>query len=174
MSWIQVYSGGSFDPAHPLVEEVSIVDIAHSLSQLCRFTGHSRSFYSVAQHSVLVSQNVPAGMELAGLLHDTAEAYLGDMSAPVKRLFPDFEAMELRVLAVIAAKYKLTLPFPPEVFQVDKRMVMTERREVLLPSVLEWRMKYEPYDFQIIPAGPAEAEKMFLTRFFDLWERQKP
>ena len=74
--WIQTYLGIQFWPLDPRPEEVMLFDIAHSLSNMCRFTGHCREFYSVAQHSVIVSQNVPREDAAWGLLHDASEAYM--------------------------------------------------------------------------------------------------
>ncbi len=78
--WIQVRSGRKFHPLDPRPEDVDINDIAHALSNLCRFTGHCTDFYSVAQHSVIASQIVPPASALAALLHDASEAYMGDIS----------------------------------------------------------------------------------------------
>ena len=74
-SWLQTYTGKKFYPFDPREEEVDILDIAHALSQLCRFGGHTKEFYSVAEHCVLVSMCCPSEVKLLGLLHDAAEAY---------------------------------------------------------------------------------------------------
>src|SRR5271165_7548492 len=83
--WIQTYTGRVMYPLDPRPEEINIIDIAHALSNLCRFTGHVRTFYSVAEHSVRVSQHCDPKDALWGLLHDASEAYLADMSRPMKR-----------------------------------------------------------------------------------------
>src|SRR4051794_15527189 len=88
--WITTFSRRQFWPLDPHSDEIHIEDIAHSLSQQCRFGGHSRSFYSVAQHSCLVSALCKANDALWGLLHDASEAYLGDIPRPLKSL-PEFE-----------------------------------------------------------------------------------
>ena len=79
MSWIQTFQGKAFDPFAPRPADISHFDIAHALSNICRFTGHTNTFYSVAQHSVQVALLVPRPMQLAALLHDASEAYLCDI-----------------------------------------------------------------------------------------------
>jgi len=85
--WIQTYTGKRFWPLDPRPEDVDILDIAHSLSLLCRFTGHTSSFYSVSQHSILVAQEVPKRLRLWALFHDAAEAYIGDIARPTNLIF---------------------------------------------------------------------------------------
>ena len=77
--WMQTHSGIQFWPLDPRPEDILIEDIAHALSNQCRFAGHCCFHYSVAQHSVLVSENVPAQDAMWGLLHDAGEAYLVDL-----------------------------------------------------------------------------------------------
>jgi uncharacterized protein len=99
--WIQTYTGKQFWPLSPLPEDIVIEDIAHALSMQCRFGGHVRTFYSVAQHSVHVSLLVEPQYALWGLLHDAAEAYLVDLPRPIKKfsemglLYQEIEAAGL-------------------------------------------------------------------------------
>ena len=81
---IQTYSGILFDVINPTVDMVNIADIAHALSQVNRFTGHTIQPYSVAEHSVHVANLLPDEYKLEGLLHDASEAYIADMATPVK------------------------------------------------------------------------------------------
>src|ERR1700724_2684254 len=81
--WQQTFTGRRFYPLSPRVEDVCIEDIAHALSNICRYGGHCREFYSVAQHCNMVSDWMPE-FKLEGLLHDSPEAYIGDMVRPVK------------------------------------------------------------------------------------------
>lgn len=88
--WIQTATGRIIDPLNPEVEQIDIRDIAHALGNICRFSGQSSIFYSVAQHSIIVAELVGLVTEddpvpvMFGLLHDAAEAYLGDVSTPMK------------------------------------------------------------------------------------------
>src|SRR5438552_3035736 len=91
--WIQTFTGKKFFPLEPNADDICIEDIAHSLSMQCRFNGHSKQFYSVAQHSVLIASwwfgDYPKLAKYA-LLHDASEAYLSDIPRPLKQL-PEFE-----------------------------------------------------------------------------------
>src|SRR5258706_13895138 len=82
--WIETYSGKQFHILDPQLDEIELYDIAHALSMQCRYTGHCESFYSVAEHCVIVSMLVPKEMAIAGLFHDASEAYLTDEVSPVK------------------------------------------------------------------------------------------
>ena len=92
--WMQIFTGKKFWPLDPKSEEVDIKDIAHSLAFQCRFNGHSNYFYSIAQHSVIVSKIVSKDQAFAALLHDAAETYIGDMVSPLKRFMPEFKEIE--------------------------------------------------------------------------------
>jgi len=81
--WIETYTGKQFYPLDPYPEDIDVRDIAHALSNLCRFTGHCRAFYSVAEHSIYVSTHVPKTMALQALFHDAPEAYIADISGPL-------------------------------------------------------------------------------------------
>jgi hypothetical protein len=83
---MQLLSGKAFYVTDPKPEDIDILDIAHSLSMQCRYNGHTKGFYSVAEHSVLVANLVPPRLRLQALLHDASEAYVGDVIRPIKRL----------------------------------------------------------------------------------------
>lgn len=177
--WIQTYTGGAFHPLDPRVEEVNLLDIGHALSNVCRFAGHVKRFYSVAQHCVMVSERCDPKDALWGLLHDAAEAYIGDMSRPIKKdaRMEQYRICEDTVLATIAQYFNLSLPIPESVKIADRRMLLTERRDLLVPmewsesDKAAWDVKDEPYIDQIIPLAPHFAEVAFMKRFNDLYEK---
>jgi len=135
---IPTRSGRIVDPLNLKVEDIDIDDIAHSLSLLCRFNGHTTSLYSVADHSIRVAQELRVGgaprkIVLWGLLHDASEAYLGDMARPLKRT-PEmqfYRDAEERAMRVIAERYDLGWPMPNVVKEVDQMMCVTEWRDLI-------------------------------------------
>lgn len=164
-AWITTFTGKKFHLFDPRPEEICIEDIAHSLSLQCRFTGHVKSFYSVAQHSVLVSRECRK-FPVWGLLHDAAEAYIGDMSAPLKHTseMAIFRETEARIMSAIAKRFNLTPEEPREVKTADRRLLLSEARD-LLGSCTGWYSEYRPFPQSINPWGPRLAEIAFLERF---------
>jgi len=163
--WMQTFTGVQFWPLDPKVDEIRLEDIAHSLSLQCRFAGHCTEFYSVAQHSVLVSQNVPPADALWGLLHDAAEAYLVDLPRPVKRystMGTLYRQIEERVMLVICAKFGLGEMMPDSVHTADDVILMTEKRDLMPNCPAKWRETAAPLDACIIPWPPRVAEYKFL------------
>lgn len=128
-------TGRYFDFTRPTRDMIDIDDIAIALSRMPRFTGHTTTFYSVAQHSVLVAHVVPEEYALQGLLHDATEAYMGDMSTPLKQLVPEYKAIENRVERAICERFGLPFPLHPSIKAADLRMLVTERRD-LMPKPL--------------------------------------
>ena len=124
-------SGRYFDLLAPERSQFDINEIAHALANLCRFTGHTSRFYSVAQHSVLTSYLVPEEHALAALLHDAAEAYLGDVASPLKHLLPEYAAIYARVESALLAHYGLPSELPPCVKRADLIMLATEKRDLM-------------------------------------------
>lgn len=104
---INLHSGSKIKLDDPSPGDINIGDIAHALSHICRWGGHSPRFYSVAQHSVLVSYLAPKELRMAGLLHDSPEAYLGDVVKPLKVMLGDrYGIMELKFQAAICKRFK--------------------------------------------------------------------
>jgi hypothetical protein len=170
---IETRSGVIFDLAAPRAEDVLFFDIAWALAHCCRFAGHVRGFYSVAQHTVLASYSVPPEDALAALLHDAAEAYIGDLSRPLKALLGhSIKEIEGRILAVILQKAGLPALLPPTVKLADVALLLAEKRDLM--GELEWPQQdgqdegVLPYPYSIDP-WPAEwARERWLGRFAEL------
>jgi len=168
--WLQTFSGGQFWPMDPRPAEVAIDDIAHALSNLCRFAGHCLEFYSVAQHSVLVSYYVPREHAFQSLLHDAAEAYLADIPRPVKLELPEYRALEKRVQAVIYRRFRLPAEEPPCIKAADDRVLAQEHRDLMVVTPYDWgRLDgLEPLPWRVVPQSPRNAYGGFLIRFAEL------
>lgn len=168
--WMETYTGGKYYPASPHAEDVRITDIAHHLSMICRFTGACRRFYSVAEHSVLVSQCVPPEFALTGLLHDATEAYTNDMGRPLKRarLMWGYRRIEARNWRAITERFDLPRVLPFKVHYADNAVLLTERSALMYPTGREWNINVIPARVRINCWEPEVAEKMFLDRFYEL------
>lgn len=169
--WISTFTGKQFWLTDPRPEDVCIEDIAHALANIGRFTGHAKRFYSVAEHSLKVAELVDARFKAWALLHDAAEAYVGDASSPLKRSagMEAYRSIEDRILRCVFEQFGLhhggdEVWIPPQVKEVDVRMLMTEKRDLMSPDGPQWFELAAPYDFEIskYPESPAETEKRFL------------
>lgn len=176
---IQLASGRFFDFTSFDVKQIEIEDIAHALSQLCRFTGHCKKFYSVAQHSVLVSHLVPAQYALAGLLHDATEAYINDLSRPLKIIVPAYGEFEhTRLWPTIAARFDLPDVLPQCIKEADNIALVTEKRDLMPKPVgatdeWAWAEEIPRMPQKIKPVMPAGAKRMFLARYRALTKKRK-
>lgn len=177
--WFVTASGHRFFLLDPRPEDIRIEDIAHALAQVCRFGGHCQPFYSVAQHSVLVSRVVPPEHALAGLLHDAPEAYVGDVIRPLKRLLPEYRKIEDRVWSAICRRFGIAEQLPTEVKHADMVALATERRDLVRVAherAGEWRwiedeLGVSPHPEPITALVPGEARRLFVARFRDLTGR---
>lgn len=174
---IQTSRGTIFYILDPRPEEVEIEAIAHALSQLVRFTGQIRKLYTVAQHSLHVSALVSKEVALEGLLHDAAEAYVGDVVTPLKHILPEYKKVEWRIHMAIASRFDLsTDPITlAEVKEADLRALATESRDLMVPmsddEFLIWSANGplpEPDPLEIEVLSPTVVRAAFLDRFEEL------
>jgi uncharacterized protein len=170
---ITTYSGVRFWPLLPNRADIRIEDIAHALSNQCRFAGHAREFYSVAEHCVRVSQHCRPEDALWGLLHDASEAYLSDVPAPMKEL-PAFEAYrvaERSLQGLIAQRFGLSTEQPrSSVTEADRAVLEIEIRDLLRPAGVQ-RPERPPQKNRLTIANPWQpriAKARFLSRFREL------
>ena len=167
--------------------EIDIVDIAHALSLTCRFNGHIKNFYSVAEHSVLASYQTEIATDypeilLFVLLHDASEAYLNDIVRPVKHLLPDYLALEEKLQAYI----ELTLLIKPLGIPIEFKKIAAEAiikyydSLMLIAEQKKLKQYIDPYmdghekeiskimrSIKCLP--PIEAEKKFISRYKQLF-----
>jgi 5'-deoxynucleotidase YfbR-like HD superfamily hydrolase len=166
--WIQVHSGRVIDLLRPRPEDILLTDIAHALSNLCRFGGHS-DFYSVAQHSILVSMIVPRPYAMWGLMHDASEAYLGDIPKPLKLyLNGGYADLEKIYMKAICERFCLPYEEPAEVKRADNILLVTERRDLLLEHDMDWGVDQKPAAFIIKPMDPKNAKWRFIEEFLKI------
>lgn len=171
--WIETYTGRKFWPLDPRPEEIVIEDIGHALAMKCRYSGHCLRFYSVAQHSVLVSRLVPAEDALWGLLHDAGEAYLSDVPRPVKPHLPGFQAMEDRVLFAVALRFDLGWPMPRSVQVADTSLLLRERQLLMPDTGNDWGISGVPAEVYFMSWPPETAKAMFFARLREILEANK-
>jgi 5'-nucleotidase len=161
--WMHTYTGKRFYPLTPRLEDVDLRDIAHALSMICRFGGHCETHYSVAQHSVLVSMHCDEASW--GLLHDAAEAYVGDLIRPIKHQMgmERYRQAEDRVMNVICTRFGLPLRMPQSVKLADRIVLATEGRDVRSLAGLDGELPGPLLD-KIVPWTARHAEWAFLDR----------
>ena len=131
LNQITTATGRQFAPFAPRAEDISLKDIGIALPRINRFNGHTRWTYSVAQHSLLVSQHCPPELAAWGLLHDVAEIYLSDIPTPVKRGLFGIDAIEMRILQCVAERFGLVWPIPAELWKIDGNALATEWRDLM-------------------------------------------
>lgn len=167
-NWMQTYTGRKFWPLDPRPEEVYIQDIAHSLSHQCRYAGHCMWFYSVAEHCVLLSQNVAPEHALWALLHDASEAYLVDIPRPVKPYLSEYREIEAKVMAAVCHKFNLSVVMPDEVNEVDGRILNDECQQNMSIPPEKWADTGKPLGVELQFWMPTDAKRQFLDRFLEL------
>lgn len=175
--WIITYTGRVVYPLDLRPEDVCIEDIAHALAHQCRWGGHTRQFYSVAEHSVRVALICPRQHRLWGLLHDAAEAYLVDVPRPIKATdeLRAYRLAEHNAMRAICEAFGLPLEMPEVVREADDILLATEARDLLPPELRErWSHPAAPIPFPITPRTPELAERQFLNLFQSLTSGRVP
>lgn len=170
--YIETYTGKTFYPLDPRPEEIDIVDIAHHLSQICRFNGASKFFFSVAQHSINVYKYVKAQggsieQQFDALMHDASEAYLCDLPKPIKRFMSDYKVYEDIVQEVIYQKYGLNSNYFETTKKADTDMLSYEAK-ILMPCKT-WN--HDPISISEIKIEErliSDVKEEFLKIFFEL------
>ena len=160
-NWIQTFSGKKLDPLNPQPQSLDIESIVHALTNVCRWGGHCKIHWSVAQHSILVSdilrhQGHSEEIQFWGLMHDAAEAYLGDVCRPVKKRI-GFEKYESPLLKVILRHVaNLSGEIPEVVHQADNIALVSEANLLFDAPVDKWTEKYhiEPWPLLDMRFGP--------------------
>lgn len=182
-SWILLSSGTKFWPLEPKPEDIHIEDIAHALSNICRYTGHCRRFYSVAEHSYFVSAHLHEygpRVQLQGLLHDASEAFMADIARPLKMslVMEGYREAEARLEDIIYEKFGVS-PTDTErglIKIADSRMLATERFALLptCPEWDEWLQGIEPYPMRLArDKVPVDMKLKFMRQYHFLSQELK-
>jgi hypothetical protein len=156
---ILTHSGKLIDPFNPDPDMIDISDIAIALSRQPRFAGQTKLFYSVAEHSIRVSNKVDYRFKLTALLHDASEAYLLDIPRPLKHRMPEYLTAEDNLMKIICNKFGAIYPLPDEVKKADNLLLEDEMENVMLSS------KYSPQ-------GMAQSHREFYNKFYELYNKE--
>lgn len=179
--WMQTFSGRRFWPLNPNPADVELADLAHGLGHCCRYGGHCRRFYSVAEHCVIVSKYVEQfnGREWAreALLHDSAEAYIGDMIRPLKHQpeMIEFRRAEAAIEAAVFARFGIvsTDESHAAVKFVDDRILLDEIQALMADPPMYKASPLladkQPLGATIVGFNPMEAEHAFIARYRELF-----
>lgn len=155
---IRTFTGIYVNVFEPTIEMICIEDIAHALSNQCRFSGHLPEFYSVAQHCSEMTKIIDVEHKLDALLHDATEAYLMDIPTPIKRRLSNYKDIEDNLMKLIAQKFGLQYPFHEEIKRIDTYMLRWEWNKLMLNAPGQ-------YYRELICLSPAEAKNQFLALF---------
>jgi len=154
---IRTFTGLYMNVFEPTPEMINIRDIAHALSMECRFSGHLPNFYSVAEHSVMVSRIAPKELKLQALLHDASEAYLRDIPRPIKPKLTNYKAIEDKLMRIIAGKFGFDYPLSSEVHMADAEMLQWEWDELMIGI---------PGNEPVVCMDPKLVEANFLSEYY--------
>lgn len=170
--FIETYTGRKFYPLYPDRAAISVIDFAHAISNQCRYSGHARDFYSVAQHSCLLATYTekvlkrPAVECLQILTHDAPEGYLVDIARPVKQYMPEYRKWDHGINEVIREWLGVShLPIPDYQDELDGRIIVDERAQLMSDSGNDWGHRLDPLGIVIEPWEPRRAELQFLLQY---------
>lgn len=177
-STIETYTGTAFNVTAPTLDDISIVDIAHSLSLLCRFGGHTEHLYTVGQHSLNVMRVIEAAgfderVQLKALLHDATEAYMIDLPRPIKVLMPEYKELENRVAAVIYERFGLSDVGHDELIKAADDAVLGYEAVHLMPCEIWNPQSDEWLDSLMLDVSerkPGDVEREFMDELLRLVE----
>lgn len=167
-------SGTYYDYVRPEINVPTLEDLAYALAFECRFSGQCisrrtgrRVFYSVAQHCVVMSHQVEARLAYDALMHESGELACRDASTELKKLCPDYKAVEKRCEAAMFARFRVPMLDKAAIKAADLRMLATERRDLLNWNGEAWGIDAltTPYDFEIEPLTPEGSAEAFIARF---------
>ena len=162
-NFIVTRSGRRFYYEDITEDSIDIDDIAHALSNTCRYGGHIDRFYSVAQHSVIVSELVPAEYRMAALLHDASEAYISDIVSPAKRMLGDYQKLEAKITEAINKKFNIDT-HNEIIKKADLNALYAEAMQ-FYGSVDGWNIDDYAFSHPITPFQPKDAKELFLHRY---------
>ena len=165
--WLETFTGERFYFFSPTADMVHMDDIVEGLCKIARFNGQTSKFYSVAEHSVLIAHYIlkrtgDPRLAYTGLMHDAAEAYIGDMARPVKQTLPGFKEIEIGIDRVVSDRFGTTYPFPDIVKECDSRILVDERKQAMSDSGNDWGVDaLEPLGVTIEFWSPGQARTAF-------------
>ena len=166
--WMQTVSGQKFWPIDPKPEEIHLEDIAHALSMMCRFNGHCKWFYSVAEHSVYVCDLLEPKHKKWGLLHDASEAYIADIVRPAKRFIDGYKPLEYKIMAAVRKRFDLDPIEPWQVKDADNAILADEADQVMGKRPDDWKLPCLPSGTVIMGLTPSKAKQLFLDRAVEI------
>jgi hypothetical protein len=177
----RTYSGVMMDLRDPDPSKVRVADLAHHLAYIGRFGGAAHRFYSVASHSVYVSRRLaeeghPPDVQLAGLLHDASEAYLGDVVSGLKRMMPEYRVLEARWEHMLERLFGVEWVGVPAIKNADVRARIAESRDLFSGTYPQAELdvggvrhaELTAYAAPVVAETPDEAEFAWLSRAAEL------
>lgn len=165
--WMQTFTGRQFWPIDPTPNDIFIEDIAHALSMMCRYGGHTLRFYSVAEHCCHLYDVAPKEHRLWALLHDASEAYIVDIIRPLKPFLSEYKFYEKAIMNCVARRFGMSENEPPIVKELDGRILADEAAQLMAEPPAAWTFAGEPLGVLIQCWSPQQAEMEFLRRFVE-------